>query len=297
VAGRVTDINLEEGAAVRRGEVLIELDDDVENAELRDAEAVLALARANFERARDLRRSNAGTQRALDEAQAALRRSEAALALAQARLAKRWIKAPFNAQAGLRQISLGDYLDAGDEIVNLEQIDPLKVDFRVPEIYLAAVAVGRPIAVTIDAFPGEAFAGSVLAINPLIDAAGRAIVIRAQLPNPDRRLRPGLFARVELTLAEQADAVFVREQALVPQGGRQFVYRLMPPTPEGKLTVQQVEVTLGRRLIGEVEVVRGLGPGDRVVVGGVLKVREGAEVSVLPSAEPVAQERASGGTG
>jgi membrane fusion protein (multidrug efflux system) len=129
--------------------------------------------------------------------------------------------------AGLRRVSVGAFVQAAAEVVNLEQIDPLKVDFRVPEVFLAAVRAGQRIAVSVDALAGEQFAGEVMAVDPLVDAAGRSIVIRARLANPDDKLRPGVFARVGLTLAERENAVFVPEQSLVPQGDKHFVFKVV----------------------------------------------------------------------
>lgn len=282
VPGRVARINFTEGSDVRAGDLLVELDNSVERANVAKAEAELQLAQTNFDRAQGLRRSNAGTQRALDEADAALRIARTSVDLAEAALAKRILKAPFDARAGLREVSLGEYLGVGDEIVNLEQIDPLRVDFRIPEIFLPSIRSGQPIAVQLDSFPGREFVGEVSAINPLVDEAGRAIVIRARIENDDRTLRPGQFARVQLTLQERADAVFVPETALFSLGPRQLVYRVVDGAEgEGKL-VRQVEVRLGKRLAGEAEIVSGLSAQDVVVTAGTAKLREGAKIQPVP---------------
>lgn len=284
VPGRVARINFTEGSDVRAGDLLVELDNSVERANVAKAEAELQLAQTNFDRAQGLRRSNAGTQRALDEADAALRIARTSVDLAEAALAKRILKAPFDARAGLREVSLGEYLGVGDEIVNLEQIDPLRVDFRIPEIFLPSIRSGQPIAVQLDSFPGREFVGEVSAINPLVDEAGRAIVIRARIENDDRTLRPGQFARVQLTLQERADAVFVPETALFSLGPRQLVYRVVDGAEgEGKL-VRQVEVRLGKRLAGEAEIVSGLSAQDVVVTAGTAKLREGAKIQPVPGA-------------
>ncbi|HEY0138658.1 MAG TPA: efflux RND transporter periplasmic adaptor subunit, partial [Nannocystis sp.] len=202
VTGRVAAINFDEGAPVKAGQVIVELDAAVERAQLAQAEADLGLGTANFERAKELRRSNVGTQRALDEAQAQLRTAEAAIQLAKARLSKLTLTAPFDAVAGLRRVSVGDFVTAGTDIVGLEQIKPLKVDFSIPEIFLRSVREGQRIAFTVDAFPGEAFEGVVFAVSPLVSEAGRAVTLRARIDNTDVRLRPGLFARVTLTLSQ-----------------------------------------------------------------------------------------------
>ena len=291
VDGRVARINFVEGARVANGEVLVELDSSVERAELAQAQAQQILARSNFERAKELRRNNAGTQRALDEADAALRTADAAVDLAQARLDKRRLLAPFDAWSGLRNVSPGDFVTTDTRIVNLEQTDPLKVDFRVPELFLPAVAKGQRITLEIDAYPGEAFVGTVRALDPLIDATGRALVVRAEIANDEEKLRPGLFARVRLTLAERQSALFVPEQAIQPQGDKAFVFRVMAGG-DGKSVARLTPVVLGARRGGEVEVMQGLAPGDVVVDAGLLKIRDGVPVQILPAAGTTVPEAA-----
>ncbi|MCC2665949.1 MAG: hydrophobic/amphiphilic exporter, partial [Geminicoccaceae bacterium] len=192
------------------------------------------------DRAVDLLERKVGTTKTRDEAFSQMRVDQAELELARARLDKSTISAPFDGVVGLRKVSVGDFVDAGDEIVNVEQIDPLKADFRVAESYLGAVRPGQRIELGVDAFPGQAFTGEVYAIDPLIDEAGRSILLRAKLPNPDHVLRPGLFARVTLVLNEREDAIQVPEQALVPQGQDQFVFKV----EDGKAAF--AKVTTGR---------------------------------------------------
>src|SRR5262249_34465142 len=152
---------------------------------------------------------------AKDEAESNMKVADAALQLAEAKLAKTDIRAPFAGIIGLRSVSVGDYVKEGADLVNLESIDPLKVDFRVPETYLRQVQPGQSLTITLDAMPGSTYDGKVLAVNPLVDAAGRSIVIRAQVRNAEQTLRPGMFARVRLITREQSTAMVVPEQALV----------------------------------------------------------------------------------
>ena len=173
-----------------------------------------------------------------------------------------------------------------------EQIDPIKVDFRVPELFLPTVVQGQRITVGIDAFPGQSFAGEVKALNPLIDASGRAIVVRAEVGNEEGKLRPGLFARVHLQLAERENALFVPEQAVQPQGERAFVFKVVDPG-DGKAVARLTPVTLGNRRQGEVEVREGLAPNDLVVTAGQLKIRDGVPVQV--TASPVAADKPPAG--
>jgi membrane fusion protein (multidrug efflux system) len=256
----------------------VRLDPAIPQAELQQANANLTLAKAKYERAVDLQKRGFISSQARDEAENNLKVAEAALTLAQARLAKTEIKAPFTGLIGLRQVSVGDYVKEGADLVNLESVDLLKVDFRVPEIYLKQVRVGQVMEVTLDALPGKAFEGRIFAINPLIDAAGRSILIRAQVQNPDAALRPGMFVRVRLITREMADALVVPEQALVPQGQEQYVYRVI----DGKAVRTKVEV--GQRSDGRVEIVGGLEPDEVVVTAGQLKLRDGTQVQLAGAA-------------
>jgi membrane fusion protein (multidrug efflux system) len=276
IAGRVDAILAEEGQAIRAGTVIAKLDQSVHKAEVAEIEANLALSRANFKRADELFRKKAGTARARDEAEAELRVNEARLALATATLAKTVIAAPFDGVLGLRSVSVGQYLAPGDPIFKLEAIDLLKVDFRIPEVYFGNVRIGAVIKVTVDALPDAEIAGTVYAIDPLVDEAGRAVVVRATVPNKERRLRPGLFARVALVYDTIEAAIFVPEQAIVPIGQDKFVFKVV----DGKAAL--TKVTIGERVLGRAEIREGLAAGDTVVTAGQLKIRDGADVTVLP---------------
>lgn len=276
VASRVKSINFEEGQKVRKGQVLVQLDAATEEATVAQAEAAYQLSRANNERQTQLGARQVATERSVDEARAALLRDQAALQMAKARLEKFTLIAPWDGIVGLRKVSVGAYINAGQEIVNIEQIDPLKVDFRVPEKFLAAVRVGQEIAVTADAFPGQSFPGKVFAIDPLVDELGRAVVVRALIANAGELMRPGVFARVTLTLNVRDKALFLPEQALMPVGERHSVFKIV----DGKALAASVEI--GRRQDGEVEVVSGISPDDLIVSAGQIKLRNGAPVQVVP---------------
>jgi len=272
VAGRISAIGFQEGQRVAKGALLVQLDGAVPAAEVQQARANLTLAKSKFNRAVDLAKSNFISGQARDEAENNLKVAEAAVAVAEAKLAKMAIRAPFAGIIGLRLVSMGDYVKEGADLVNLESIDPLKVDFRVPETYMRQIAVGQTLSVQLDALPGKTFEGKVLAVNPLVDAAGRAIVIRAVVRNQDTALRPGMFARVRLITRDAQNALAVPEQALVPQGDAQYVYRVV----EGKAVRTKVEV--GQRRESKVEVVNGVAKDDIVVTAGQLKLRDGATV-------------------
>ena len=272
VAGRVVAIGFEEGRPVAKNAMLVRLDPAVNAAEVQQAKANLTLAKSKYERAIDLQRQGFISGQARDEAENNLKVAEAAEALAAARLAKTEIRAPFSGIIGLRSVSIGDYVKEGQDMVNLESIDPLKVDFRVPEIYLKQVQVGQTLEVGLGALPGKTYQGRVTAINPLVDAAGRAIVIRAIVRNPDTALRPGMFARVKLLTREAQEALVLPEQALVPQGEDQYVFRVV----DGKAVRTKVEV--GQRRDSRVEILKGVTPGDTIVTAGQLKLRDGTPV-------------------
>lgn len=278
VAGRIAAIRFREGAPVKRGEILVELDAAVQQAEVQQAKASLSLAHANFGRTADLFNRKFLSQSARDEAASQLEVARANMALAEARFERTRIRAPFDGVVGIRNVSVGDYVKEGDDLVNLEDLATLKVDFRLPELYLAKVRRGQALEVTSDAIPGERFDATVAAIDPLINEEGRSVVMRATLPNKDGQLRPGMFARVRLILRERANVAMVPEEALVPAPGNvQFVYRVVDDK------AQRVEVTTGARHGTHVEVVRGLTPGDIVVTAGQLKLRDGAPVQVVRS--------------
>ncbi|MGH6928306.1 MAG: efflux RND transporter periplasmic adaptor subunit, partial [Dongiaceae bacterium] len=281
IAGRVNEILADEGQAVTAGTAIARLDQSIYKAEIAEIEANLALARANFKRADELLRKKAGTARARDEAEAELRANEAKLILARAMFDKTVIAAPFDGVLGLRSVSVGQYLAPGDPIFKLEQIDPLKLDFRVPEVQFTRIDIGQTINVRVDAFPDETITGTLYAIDPLVDENGRSVVIRARIPNESGRLRPGLFARVELVYDSIEQAIIVPEEAIMPIGTDKFVFRVV----DGTAALTKVE--LGQRFRGRVQVSKGLTPGDSVVTAGQLKIQDGAPVSVVP-AEPAA---------
>jgi len=272
IAGRITEILFDEGQRVRKGAPLIRLDAAIAKAQVDQAKASLVLSRANHERAEDLFRKGAGTQRARDEAIAKLRADEAALALAQATLDKATIVAPFDGILGLRRVSVGDYVTPGQDLVNIENIEALKVDFRVPEIFSSYLTTDQTVRINLDAIPGTTYEGTVYAIDPAHDPNGRAVILRARLPNRDGLLRSGMFARVTLLIEERQDAIIVPETALVPVGRDHFVFRVV----DGKAL--QTKVKIGQRRQGQVEIIDGLSRDGIIVTEGTVKVRDGAAV-------------------
>jgi membrane fusion protein (multidrug efflux system) len=288
IEGRVQGVHFTEGQPVEQGALLFTLDDTVYRAELVTAEANLQLSERNSERAVELLQRNAGTVRARDEAEAQLAINHAEVDLARARLEKTRITAPFAGVVGLREVSVGGYVEPGQHLVNLEDIDPIKVDFPVPERALSALEVGQPVEVTVDAWPERTFEGEVYAIDPRIDAQGRSIAIRATIDNQERLLRPGLFAAVRLITARREQALLVPEQAIFAQQGKPYVFKVVDGV--ARLT----EVTVGGRRVGQAEITSGLAAGDVVVAAGQMKLRDGTAVRVIdPGAASQSDEKVS----
>lgn len=278
ISGRVTAVLFEQGEAVQAGEPLIRLDPTTHEAEVAKAEAALTLAQETYNRSESLSRRGATAAQALDQARANLRTAEAELVLARQRLSDTDIRAPFDGVVGLKQLSVGRYVEPGDELVALERIDPLYLDFRLSERWLAKLVPGDTVAVAVDALPGESFIGTITALDPKVDVNGRAVQLRATVPNPDRSLRPGLFARVAVELDERLDAVLIPEAAVVLQEKGPIVYRIV----EGRAML--TPVAIGVRRDGRVEIKTGLAAGDEVVVNGHVRLRDQAQVEVVPPA-------------
>ncbi len=287
IAGRIAAIHLREGMPAAKGAVLVALDASTQAAELRQAEANLALSQANHRRTEELYEKKFVSARARDEAAANLKVLEAAVALAQARLQKTQIRAPFAGIVGIRNVSVGDYVKEGQELVNIEDIGALKADFRLPESYLSRLRKGQSVEVSTDAMPGQTFKGTLDAVDPLLDASGRAISLRARLENPDLKLRPGMFVRVRLAFGGERQGLAVPEEALVPAGDDNFVFRVS----EGK--AQRVMVKVGQRRDATVEITEGLKAGDEVVSAGQLKLRDGVPVRAGQGAAAPAEAKSA----
>ncbi len=374
IAGRVLSLGFADGARVRAGQVLVQMDDTLQRAEVQQSLAQMSVARANHKRNQELVAQSFIAQRSLDESAAALQVADAQLGLSCARLERMRLIAPFNGVVGIRSVNVGDYVKDGADLINLENIGSLYVDYRLPERYQTKVMPGQTIEVKLDAFSGRLFKAKVEAVDPLIDANGRSIGVRAvlantagepiaagggkgpapqaasaptasasaptvaakpaasapmvasaanrgaALPSPqslgcppnmfDRTrtsaggeqngpLRPGMFARVTAVFAVKPNALVVPEEAIVPQGGKQFVIRAVAPSelpapvasaaasapvlpPDTKLVSQRVEVKLGIRRGGQVEITDGLAEGDTIVVAGQQRLqKDGSPLRVV----------------
>lgn len=280
IAGRIAQILFGEGQSVKKGTVLARLDTSELTAALASSKAQAALDRQRLERAEDLHKKGFFSQQALDEARSNSARSAAKQAEDEAKLAKTEMRAAFGGVAGLRQVSEGAYVAAGTDIARLEKIDQLKLDFRLPEQFLARVRPGQGVRIVVDAYPEAGFSGAIYALEPALDEQTRTVLVRARVANPDMKLRPGMFARVQLQLGVRENAVWVPEAAIVPRGQDSFVYRVA----DGKAAL--VKVRTGLRKAGEVEIVSGVAAGDQVVTEGVQKIGPGSAVTLMGDAPP-----------
>ena len=282
IAGRVATLHFKEGQTVGEGDSLVTLDQGEYQAQLAGSTAQVGLEEISYRRLQDLQRKSLTSPQILDEAKAKLDAARAAQALDRVRLDKTVIRAPFAGTVGLRLVSPGAYVKPGDDIANLESLGAMKLDFRVPETYLARLATGQILTARVDAYPDQGFEGAIYAIDPALDPETRTVLLRARLPNKGNKLRPGLFARVSLVLERRENILVAPEQAIVPLGQTPFVYRVV----DGKAVMTPVK--LGLRRPGRVEILEGLSAGDLVVTDGQLKIRDGAAVTVLspPGAQP-----------
>lgn len=282
VSGRITQLNFTDGQQVRKGQVLVQFDDQLQLAQVQQSQAELLIAQANQKRNQELVAQNFISQRSLDESAANLQVAQAKLSLAKATAARLKIVAPFDGIAGIRQVNVGDYLKDGADIVNIEDIEAIFVDFRLPERYQAKVKRGQTALLDMDALPGHPYTAQIQAIDPLIDANGRSVGVRACIDNRQLKLRPGMFARVNTVFGIRNNARVIPEEAIVPQGGRQFVIKLLNGPDAQTKTTQRVEVKVGLRSPGKVEILEGLEPGDTVVTTGQQRVqRDGTLVTVV----------------
>jgi membrane fusion protein (multidrug efflux system) len=281
VSGRVARIGFADGQPVKQGQVLIQFDDALQQAQLRQAQAQAAIAQTNLQRQRDLLAQNFVSQSAVDQSAAAVEVAQAQVALNRAQLARMRLLAPFDGVAGIGNVDRGDYLREGADIVGIEDLSAMTVDFRLAERWSARVAKGQPVEMLVDAMPGQRFAGKVQAIDSQLDANGRSVLVRATIDNPKRTLRSGMFARARVIFDKRTDAVVVPEEALVPLGEKQYVIKVIDG-PQGKVS-KKIEAVLGVRTAGKVELLKEIAAGDAVVTAGHsrLLARDGVPLRVV----------------
>lgn len=287
VSGRVTQLNFRDGERVRKGQLLVQFDDQLQLAQVKQSKAELSIAMANHKRNQELVEQNFISKRSVDESAANLEVAQAKLALSEATASRLKVLAPFDGIAGIRLVSQGDYLKDGSDIVNIEDIEAVYVDFRLPERFQTKVKKGQRATVDIDALPGRKFTALIQAIDPLLDANGRSVAVRGCIDNRQLQLRPGMFARVSAVFGVREQAKVVPEEAIVPQGPRLFVIKAVAgPEPDTKIS-QRVEVKVGIRRPGKVEILEGLSEDDIVVTAGQQRLqKDGSALRVLDIPKP-----------
>ena len=298
VGGRVKQILFTDGQRVRKGQLMVQFEDQLQQAQVAQARAELSIAEANHKRNQELVAQNFISQRSLDESAAALEVSRAKLALAQATLQRLQVLAPFDGITGLKQINVGDYLKDGADMVNVEDIDAVLLDFRLPERFQAKIRAGQKAQLTVDALPGRPFSAIVQAVDPLIEANGRSVGVRGCIDNRQQQLRPGMFARVNAVFGSRDNALVIPEEAIIPQGGRTFVVKVVAGDKPDALISQRVPVKVGLRQPGKVEILEGLSAGDTVVTAGHQRLqKDGTAVRVVDLAQPGGGRPAGGPPG
>lgn len=282
-SGVVAVIHFENGQEVVEGDLLVELDTQTEQANLRSADAEQDLARTVYERTLRLRKNNTVPQSDLDAAQSQLRKTAALVEQLKATIRKKQISAPFGGRLGIREVNVGQFVNNGDRIVSLQSLDPIYIDFLLPQQLIAGLRPGKAIEVITDVYPDRAFAGELTAINAEIDPVTRNIRLQGTLANPQGALRPGMFARVILTLGDPEDVVAVPATAVLsaPYGDSVFVVAEKTAEDGTKTRVaEQRFVRTGRSMGDFVAVTEGLKAGETVVTAGVFKLRNGAAIEV-----------------
>lgn len=294
IPGTVREIAFESGAVVAKGDLLVRLDTSSEEAQLRAVDAQLQLAKLNLDRVRALREEKTVSQAELDTAESTLKQFEANADAIRTTITKKTICAPFAGRLGIRQVNLGQYLDTGKPIVSLQALSPVYVDFSLPEQNLAQLKVGMGIRLSTDAYPEQPFEGKLTAINPDLDEATRSVGLQATLENADQRLRPGMFARVEVLLPEEKSVLVIPATAVVsaPFGDSVYVIESKAATNNApaSLVVRQQFVRTGRTRGDFLAVESGLKEGEQIVSAGVFKLRNGMSVVENNNLAPKASE-------
>ena len=289
VSGVVASLNFNSGDDVAAGATLMQLRDDDDVAHLHSLEASAALAQITFDRDQKQVKINAISQSQFDTDAANLKNAQALVAEQQAVVDKKTLVAPFAGHLGIRQVDIGQYLNAGTVIVTLQALDPIFVDFYMPQQALDQIAVGQDITAAVDTYPGATFAGKIAAINPKIDANSRNVQIRAQLANPDHKLMPGMYATVNIAVGQTQSFVTLPQTTVTynPYGSTVFlVQQSKAENGQDQLIAHQTFITTGQTRGDQVAVTKGVNAGDTVVSAGQLKLRNGSRLIVNNSVQP-----------
>ena len=276
-SGQIADIRFEAGEQVEKGQILVTLDREIEEANAAEARAMLQDAEAQYERARQLLPNRTVAQAQVDALNAAFAVARARLAAAERRLRDRQIRAPFAGVVGLREVDLGARINEDTVVTTLDDLSAVELEFSVPGIFYGQVQRGQTVTATTASFPDRVFEGRIASIDTRIDPVARSFRVRAELPNPDNELPAGLFMVVRVTLGSRPDAVIIPEEAVMAEGRSTYVFRVR----DGR--AKRIEVELGQRQVGEVEVLQGLRAGDSVVVAGLQRLRDGMAVRARQS--------------
>jgi len=280
----VTAIHFSDGEFVKAGQVLVELDREQVNADLAAATAAFEESRSQFNRSRELLSTQVLSKAQYEQIEATMKANQARVAAAQSRVSDTYIRAPFSGGVGMRRVSLGALISPGTVITTLDDISSIKVDFSVPEAHVGRLRTGQTVLARTNAYPGRKFTGRVASIDSRVDPATRAVTVRAVVANSGAALKPGMFLTVELS-QDNRPALSIPEEAVVTEQARQFVYVVDAGIAHKR------EVMLGRREPGFVEVTSGLAAGERVVIEGTIKLRDGApvrEAGAVPAVAPSA---------
>lgn len=282
VSGRITEIFAESGAMVESQEPLFQINPTILNAQLAQANAELALSKLNYERQMDLRKRNVGSQNELDKARTTYEADLARVQQIKAQLDQTLIKAPFKGKLGLKQVDLGDYVTVGQALINLQDVDPMQVEFKIPEIYLQQLKPGLPIEIRSRSYPNQVFTGTIEALDARVDPQTRSIPVRGQIPNPQHALVPGVFVEITVLFGEPEQVKTIPLVAVNYEGDTRYVYRI----EDGKAVKQFIQT--GNQIEDDIIVLDGLNLNDFVVTAGQVKLRDGAPVvvanqSILPT--------------
>jgi membrane fusion protein (multidrug efflux system) len=289
IEGRVTNVAVADGARVKDEALMVELDAAGLRAELTGAQAEASLAAIELRRQRQLREQNVNSKADVDRAQSQLEQARARVKRIQARLEKKTIEAPFAGRLGILEVDVGEFIAAGTPVVTLQRLDPINVDFTIPQDALARVETGQQVLARADAYPDQPFSGQIRAISPKVNEATRNATVRARLANPEGRLRPGMFVDVAIQLPEEERVVTLPQTAITynPYGDSVvLVYESTDDQGETVLTVERKFVETGASRAGQIQILKGIKAGQRVVTSGQLKLRNGAKVNIDNTTEP-----------
>jgi len=276
VDGFVEEVLFSEGQFVKQGQELFRLDSERYSAAVDRAEAALSLARAEFERKKSLRESRAISQQEFDQAQAALREAEAALRIARENFSDSVIRAPFDGFTAEHRVDAGQYVNRGQVLTSLVDRSSLRVEFRVPERFIAQLGTGKEVTLTTQAYPDRRFGGKVYFVSPRVEESSRTVLLRASLQNDGELLKPGMFVNVQVVTSVEPEALLIPESALMFRGRDVSVFAVVDG--ESGPVVEPRQVRIGERLSGRVEIVEGVRAGERVITEGIQKVGPGSRV-------------------